>query len=60
MQCVCIILVVLCYCFDVYTSKQKLRHLIVNCLGECAIYQPAIDQSDWPIQTVIIHENIVL
>ena len=21
--------------------------------GECANYQPAIDQSDWPIQTVI-------
>ena len=23
-------------------------------LGECATYQPAIDQSDWPIQTVIV------
>ena len=23
-------------------------------LGECASYQPAIDQSDWPIQTVIV------
>ena len=21
-------------------------------LGECAAYQPGIDQSDWPIQTV--------
>ena len=23
-------------------------------LGECATYQPAIDQSDWPIQTVVV------
>ena len=23
-------------------------------LGECATYQPAIDQSDWPIQTAIV------
>ena len=22
--------------------------------SECATYQPAIDQSDWPIQTVIV------
>ena len=22
-------------------------------IGECATYQPAIDQSNWPIQTVI-------
>ena len=22
-------------------------------LGECATYQPAINQSDWPVQTVI-------
>ena len=23
-------------------------------LGDCATYQPAIDQSDWPIQTVMV------
>ena len=29
-------------------------------LGECATYQPAIDQSDWPIQTVIVHGPLKL
>ena len=30
-------------------SKNLFFHL-----GECATYQPAIDQSDWPIQTVMV------
>ena len=29
-------------------------------LGECATYQPAIDQSDWPIQTVIVQPLIAI
>ena len=27
-------------------------------LGECATYQPAIDQSDWPIQKVIVQTQL--
>ena len=29
-------------------------------LGECATYQPAIDKSDWPIQTVIVQCDFTL
>ena len=29
-------------------------------LGECAIYEPAIDQSDWPIQTVMVQGSSLM
>ena len=32
---------------------RSIKKILIH-LGECAIYPPAIDQSDWPIQTVIV------
>ena len=29
-------------------------------LGECATYQPAIDQSDWPIQVIVSRIGVAL